>query len=190
MSPGQLRRNVWRRASKSGRDPLERYEQEVAALRDSSFRLFRNALANVPIFFAVVSGFLIFSGDVTPTTLVPMSLSVVGGAFGISTYLVGDQTVLARRLLVAALVFAAMGLAGMILVRAVIGYGVAAVEVANILKLWAQATMAIQTLYGLVQFALGVIEAQITRLRDVTIPNMSGYTSYRHPMVPDSVGVH
>ncbi|MBF9131348.1 hypothetical protein I0C86_20620 [Plantactinospora sp. S1510] len=63
--------------------------------------------ANVPIFFAVVSGFLILSRDVTPTTLIPMSLSVVGGAFGISTYLVGYQPVLARRLLVAALVFAA-----------------------------------------------------------------------------------
>ncbi|MFD0973653.1 hypothetical protein ACFQ3X_34235 [Plantactinospora endophytica] len=43
-----------------------------------------------------------------------MALSVVGGAFGVSTYLVGGQPVLARRLLVAALVFAALGLAGMI----------------------------------------------------------------------------
>ncbi|MBF9131350.1 hypothetical protein I0C86_20630 [Plantactinospora sp. S1510] len=75
-------------------------------------------------------------------------------------------------------------------IGAVVGYGVAAVEVANILRLWAEATKAIQALYGLVQIAVGVIEAQITRLRDVTIPNMSGYTSYRHPMVPDSVGVH
>ncbi|MBE1489023.1 hypothetical protein [Plantactinospora soyae] len=120
MSPEQPRRSVGRRGSKSGQDPLQRYQQEVAALRESSLRLFRNALANVPIFFAVVSGFLILSGDVTPTTLVPMSLSVVGGAFGIVTYLVGDQPALARRLLVAAVVFAAMGLAGMILVRVVI----------------------------------------------------------------------
>ncbi|MBE1489026.1 hypothetical protein [Plantactinospora soyae] len=75
-------------------------------------------------------------------------------------------------------------------VGAVVGYGVAAVEVANILHMWAQATKAIQALYGLVQGAVGMIEAQVTRLRDVTIQNMSGYTSYRHPMVPDSVGVH
>ncbi|GAA3771002.1 hypothetical protein GCM10022225_67660 [Plantactinospora mayteni] len=100
-----------------GQELLQRHQQEVAALRDSSFRVFRNALANVPIFFAVVSGFLIFSGDVTRTTLIPMSLSVVGGAFGISTYLVGNPTVPARRLLVAALGLAALGLAGMILVR-------------------------------------------------------------------------
>ncbi|WP_159079435.1 hypothetical protein [Plantactinospora sp. BC1] len=82
--------------------------------------MFRNALANAAIFFAVVSGFLIFSGDVTPTTLIPMALSVVGGAFGVSTYLVGNQPVLGRRLLVAALVSAALGLAGMILMRVVI----------------------------------------------------------------------
>jgi hypothetical protein len=49
MSPGQPRRNAWRRASKPGQEPLERYQQEVSALRESSFRLFRNALANVPI---------------------------------------------------------------------------------------------------------------------------------------------
>ncbi|MGX7674717.1 hypothetical protein [Plantactinospora sp. DSM 117369] len=121
MSRGQPWLSALRRASKPEQDPPQKYQAEVAALRVSSFRLLRTALANVPIFFAAVSGFLILAGDATPATLIPMSLSVVGGAFGISTYLVGsEQHSLTRRLLVAALVFGGLGLTGMILVRTVI----------------------------------------------------------------------
>ncbi|AGZ43032.1 hypothetical protein [Actinoplanes friuliensis] len=73
-------------------------------------------------------------------------------------------------------------------VGAVVGYGVAAAEVANMLKLWGQATAAISAIYGAVQMALGVVEGQIAKLDSITLPDNSASSGYRHPLVPDWVG--
>ncbi|OJF13005.1 hypothetical protein [Couchioplanes caeruleus] len=72
-------------------------------------------------------------------------------------------------------------------VGAVVGYSVSAVEVANMLRLWAQATAAINGIYGMVQAAVGIIEGQIARIADA-VPDMADYTAYRHPQVPAWVG--
>jgi hypothetical protein len=73
-------------------------------------------------------------------------------------------------------------------VGAIVGYGVAAIEVANMLRLWAQATAAISAIYGLVQAAVGVIEGQLSRLDAAALPDLSGAPGYRHPLVPQTVG--
>jgi len=63
----------------------------------------------------------------------------------------------------------------------VIGYGVAALQVVDMLRLWGQATKMISNLYTAVQGALGVIESQIARIDAVSLPNAA---SYHHPFVP------
>jgi hypothetical protein len=67
-------------------------------------------------------------------------------------------------------------------IGAVVGYGVAALEVTEMLIMWAQATAAMTNLYSLVQTALGVIESQLAFLRAADLPNMSGLHAYRSPL--------
>lgn len=90
---------------------VEEYRESVGRLQQSAFRNLRTSIANVPIFFAVLSTMMILTGQVTPATLVPMALSIVGGALGVSTYAVRTQP-LARYLLIAAVVLGAIGLVG------------------------------------------------------------------------------
>ncbi|GAA2575156.1 hypothetical protein GCM10010435_58740 [Winogradskya consettensis] len=72
-------------------------------------------------------------------------------------------------------------------VGAVVGYGVAGVEIANMLRLWAQATEAINSIFAAVQAALGIIEGQLSRVADA-VPDLADYSAYRHPQVPAWVG--
>ena len=66
-------------------------------------------------------------------------------------------------------------------VGAVVGYGVAALEVCELLDMWAQATAAMNNLYALVQGALGIIESQLAFLREAQLPEASAFDSYRSP---------
>lgn len=91
---------------------VEEYRESVGRLRRSAFRNLRTSIANVPIFFAVVATMMILGGQVTPATLLPMALSIIGGALGVSTYIVREQP-LARYLLITAVVIGALGLVGM-----------------------------------------------------------------------------
>ncbi|GAA1805630.1 WXG100 family type VII secretion target [Planosporangium flavigriseum] len=68
-------------------------------------------------------------------------------------------------------------------VGAVIGYGVAAYEVARILDLWYKGTSAMNALYGVVQGAVGFIEVNLSQLYGADLPEPSGYPAYRHPVV-------
>nr|WP_240947783.1 WXG100 family type VII secretion target [Planosporangium mesophilum] len=67
-------------------------------------------------------------------------------------------------------------------IGAVVGYGVAAYEVARILDLWGKSTAAMTDLYGAVQGAVGFIESQLHRLQSADLPDLSGYPAYRHPL--------
>jgi hypothetical protein len=73
-------------------------------------------------------------------------------------------------------------------VGAVVGYGVAAIEVANMLRLWAQATAAMSSIYAVVQTLVGAIQAQVARLSVVNLPDLAGSAAYRHPLIPFTVG--
>ena len=66
-------------------------------------------------------------------------------------------------------------------VGAIIGYGVAAVEVCELLDMWAQATAAMTNLYSIVQGALGIIESQLAFLHSAELPNTSTFVAYRAP---------
>jgi hypothetical protein len=88
-----------------------------------------------------------------------------------------DQAIIAGIALAAGTITAETG------VGALVGYGVAALEVANMLRMWGQATSAMQAIYGAVQFAAGVIETQIAQLDTAKLPEFPGGSGYHHPLV-------
>jgi hypothetical protein len=67
-------------------------------------------------------------------------------------------------------------------VGAVVGYGVAALEICRMLDLWAEATRAMTSIYSLVQASAGLIEAQVSRLQGADLPELSGNGAYHHPL--------
>jgi hypothetical protein len=86
----------------------------VGRLQQSASRNLRTSIANITIFFAVASAVMIFTGEVTPATLPPMAIAVLGGALGASTYVVQQQP-LARYLLIGSVTLGALGLAGVLI---------------------------------------------------------------------------
>jgi hypothetical protein len=66
-------------------------------------------------------------------------------------------------------------------VGAIIGYGVAALEVCELLDMWAQATAAMNNLYAIVQGAIGIIESQLAILRSTQLPDTSTLDAYQSP---------
>jgi hypothetical protein len=66
-------------------------------------------------------------------------------------------------------------------VGAIVGYGVAALEVCELLDMWAQATAAMTNLYAIVQGALGIIESQLAFLYNVQLPDSSAFDAYQSP---------
>ncbi|MGA5304603.1 hypothetical protein ACPCHT_32160 [Nucisporomicrobium flavum] len=67
-------------------------------------------------------------------------------------------------------------------VGAVVGYGVAAIEVCRMLDMWAEATKVMTSIYSIVQAGAGLIEAQASRLQGADLPQLSGYGGYQHPL--------
>jgi hypothetical protein len=67
-------------------------------------------------------------------------------------------------------------------IGAVVGYGIAAIEVCRILDMWAEATKVMTTVYSLVQAGAGLIEGQVSRLQGADLPELSGYGGYHHPL--------
>lgn len=68
-------------------------------------------------------------------------------------------------------------------VGALIGYGIAAAEVANMLRLWGQATSLMQGIYGAVQAAVGIIEIKAADLGTAALPALDAGGGYDHPLV-------
>jgi hypothetical protein len=66
-------------------------------------------------------------------------------------------------------------------VGAIVGYGVAALEVCELLDMWAQATAAMNNLYAIVQGAIGIIESQLAFLRSAQLPDTSALDAYHSP---------
>ncbi|GIM98231.1 hypothetical protein [Paractinoplanes toevensis] len=66
-------------------------------------------------------------------------------------------------------------------IGAIVGYGVAAIEVCELLDMWAQATAAMTNLYSIVQGALGTIESQLAFLREAQLPSTSVFDPYQSP---------
>jgi hypothetical protein len=69
-------------------------------------------------------------------------------------------------------------------VGAIVGYGVAAVEVANILRLWGEATRLYQSASSAVLAFRAVLGHNLSNLEAVTLPTMPGGAGYDHPLVP------
>jgi hypothetical protein len=67
-------------------------------------------------------------------------------------------------------------------VGAVVGYGIAALQVCRMLDAWAEATKIMNGLYSTVQAGVGFIESQVSRLQGADVPDISGYAAYRHPL--------
>jgi hypothetical protein len=66
-------------------------------------------------------------------------------------------------------------------IGAIVGYGVAAIEVCELLDMWAQATAAMTNLYSIVQGALGIIESQLAFLHSAQLPDTSTFQAYQSP---------
>lgn len=88
----------------------------------------------------------------------------------------GDALTIAGIAIVAGTITAETG------IGAVVGYGVAALQVVEILDMWAQATKAMTLIYSAVQAGVGLIEAQTSMLRQTSLPQISGDGAYRHPV--------
>ena len=68
-------------------------------------------------------------------------------------------------------------------VGAVVGYGVAAVEIANMLRLWANATNLYQKLSAAVNVFRAGLGRHLSRLEVVALPALPGGSGYDHPLV-------
>ncbi|MEV4764687.1 hypothetical protein AB0J89_18900 [Micromonospora chokoriensis] len=115
-SGGRLKRRPVSEAERA--KAVEDYNKAVGRLQHSAFRNLRTSIANVAIFFGVVSGWMIVTGDAKSAALVPMSVSILGGVLGVATYAVRRQP-LAQYLLIGAVVLAVVGLAGTVVVSQV-----------------------------------------------------------------------
>jgi hypothetical protein len=70
-------------------------------------------------------------------------------------------------------------------VGAIVGYGVAALEVCRMLDAWAEATKVMTSIYSAVQAGAGLIETQTSRLYRPDLPDLSSYPAYHHPLATD-----
>jgi uncharacterized protein YukE len=68
-------------------------------------------------------------------------------------------------------------------VGALVGYGVAAVEVANVLKLWGEATKFYQNASAAVLLFRGVLNRCLSDLDSVKLPVLGGGAGYDHPLL-------
>ncbi|MEU8180147.1 hypothetical protein AB0B85_26575 [Micromonospora sp. NPDC049044] len=92
---------------------VEAYRVAVARLQHTAYRNLRQSVAYATIFVAVMATFMIFIEQPTPTTFPWYATSVLGGAFGLSTYAVREPR-LRRYLLAAAVVLAVVGMTGIV----------------------------------------------------------------------------
>ena len=65
----------------------------------------------------------------------------------------------------------------------VVGYAVAGVEIANMLRLWGEATKFYQNASAAVMLFRGIIESQVADLDQVQLPVIGGGAGYDHPLV-------
>ncbi|WP_146758691.1 hypothetical protein [Micromonospora saelicesensis] len=87
------------------------YQTSVSRLRHTAHRNMRQTVAYATIFVAVMATWMIFIGQPTPTTFPWYAISILSGAFGLSTYLVREPHP-RRYVLAAAVVFAVVGVTG------------------------------------------------------------------------------
>lgn len=92
----------------------EAYRTSVSRLQHTAHRNMRQTVAYATIFVAVMATWMIFIGQPTPTTFPWYAISILSGAFGLSTYVVREPR---PRLyvLAAAVVFAVVGVTGIFL---------------------------------------------------------------------------
>ncbi|MCY1144038.1 hypothetical protein OWR29_39095 [Actinoplanes sp. Pm04-4] len=73
-------------------------------------------------------------------------------------------------------------------VGAVVGYGVAAVEVANMLRLWGEATKLLQNINAAVLAFRALLNRSLSDLNSVKLPTIGGGAGYDHPLT--GAGAH
>ncbi|HWG97778.1 MAG TPA: type VII secretion target [Pilimelia sp.] len=94
---------------------------------------------------------------------------------------------LAKAMLDAAIIAGIAAVAGTVTAKtgvgAVVGYGVAALEVVEMLRLWSAATGLMQAAYSSLQAATGLILRLASDLESASLPAASGGAGYDHPLV-------
>jgi hypothetical protein len=108
--------------------------------------------------------------------------SIAHGVYSISEAVTGWLKGIADAAIIAGIAATAGTVTAETGVGAVVGYGVATVEVCEMLNMWADATSAMSKAYGLVQGAVGAIDALLPMLQNANLPNLSGYTAYSNPL--------
>ncbi|SCG75547.1 hypothetical protein GA0070213_115136 [Micromonospora humi] len=93
---------------------MEDYRESVGRLRHTAYRNMRQTVAFATIFVAVVSTWMLFIGQATPTTFPWFAVAILGGAFGLATHFVRRSRP-RRYVLVVAVVLAVVGVTGMFL---------------------------------------------------------------------------
>lgn len=93
---------------------VEDYRESVGRLQHTAYRNLRQSVAYATIFVAVMATWMIFIGQATPTNLPWYAVSILSGAFGLSTYFVREPR---PRLyvLAVAVVLAVVGVTGIFL---------------------------------------------------------------------------
>ncbi|MGC4810581.1 hypothetical protein ACLQ29_08660 [Micromonospora sp. DT228] len=86
----------------------------VSRLQHTAYRNLRQSIANATIFVAAMATWMIFINQPTPTTFPWYAISILGGAFGLATYVMREPRP-RRFVLAAAVVLAAVGMTGILL---------------------------------------------------------------------------
>ncbi|NJC69099.1 hypothetical protein HC031_05085 [Planosporangium thailandense] len=108
--------------------------------------------------------------------------SIAHGVYSVSEAVTGWLKGIADAAIIAGIAAAAGTVTAETGVGAVVGYGVATVEVCEMLNMWADATAAMSKVYGFVQGAVGAIDALLPMLQNASFPNLSGYNAYSNPL--------
>jgi hypothetical protein len=119
--------NKSRRKPRKAMSAQERAQAErdirgaVADFQETAYATFRNAIANVAIFFGVVGVFAIVVGAADGSRLTPMVVLVLAGLVGVAYYSVRQRWKLAVRLLLVSSALVVIGLVGLVLAATVLG---------------------------------------------------------------------
>ena len=90
---------------------LADYRKSAARLQDTAYRNLRQTIAYATVFGAVLAIWMLLIGQATPVTFPWYAVSILGGAFGLVTYLVREPR--ARLYVLAvAVILAVVGMTG------------------------------------------------------------------------------
>lgn len=93
---------------------VEDYRESVGRLHHTANRNLRQTIAYATTFVAVIATWMLFIGQATPASFPWYAMSILSGAFGLTTYVVREPRPRSY-LLAAAVILAVVGVTGMFL---------------------------------------------------------------------------